>query len=514
MGARGVGTLTDAVPINSDSAELADYVGVLRRQKWPIIGVALAGALLGAVIGLQQPTTYTSTATVLIQPIAASPLERLSATQQALEIETERVLAQSLAVARIAAEQMDTDAPPRTLLERVAVTAPSEAQILHVSFTATDPENARDGAQAFADAYLEFRRGRAESVLTPLRESLEARVSDLESQFEATADELSDLDEEDGTRLAVEGRRDALVSRIISAQEQLAQLGLLNSDPGAVIAPASLPTAPGGPKVPMNVALGIGLGLFAGVLLGFLRDRTDDRVRDISSLRRVVPTAVLTPLPKKNVKAERGVALLNGADDLTAESYRRLRSHVLRLAEDSGVHNLMVGSPVETDDRTAVAANLAVVLAQAGKRVVVVGVDQRSPRIEDQFGLPEGVGLTEVLTGRATLADALQRVDGGGGRLRVMSRGSAAAALGDVLKGGAGQHLLDELRTSCDVVIFDAPPVLAGAEALELAAAGYVDAVLVVVESAVTELGMVVETVRQLEQANVPVMTATLLGRN
>jgi capsular exopolysaccharide synthesis family protein len=187
-----------------------------------------------------------------------------------------------------------------------------------------------------------------------------------------------------------------------------------------------------------------------------------------------------------------------------SEAYRTLRTSVLFTGMQRGVKALMVVSPTAGEGKTTTAANLAVSLADANKRVILISADLRKPRVHRFFGLENEVGLSSVLTGDARAWEALQdpKID----NLRVMASGPVPARPGELLQSEAMGELIAELREVADFVIVDTAPILLVADALALAP--LVEGVIFVADSEVTTRGAVAHAREQLEQVGAPIIGA------
>ena len=166
-----------------------------------------------------------------------------------------------------------------------------------------------------------------------------------------------------------------------------------------------------------------------------------------------------------------------------AEQYRQLRT---RLAHAEGANNLrtvLVTSPQKGEGKSLTSANLALTMAQElHRKVVIVEADLRKPSMQQLFGLPEGPGLTEYLSGAAGARDVMHFLPDH--NLTVIPAGSAAVNPAELLGSTAMRRLLDALRTRFDRVILDTPPVLPLADVAVLAP--LVDGALMVVRAGVT----------------------------
>jgi non-specific protein-tyrosine kinase len=164
------------------------------------------------------------------------------------------------------------------------------------------------------------------------------------------------------------------------------------------------------------------------------------------------------------------------------------------------------------EGKTATVVNLGVTLASAGRRVILLDLDLRRPRLGSFFGMPGNVGATSVLVGDAPLAQVLREVSIGDGvpHLQVLASGPVPANPAEALGSGRLTELLGQLQATADVVIIDAPPLLPVTDALVLA--GRVDGVLLVVAAEKTRRRTLGSAVELLRNAEAPVLGAVLNG--
>ena len=222
---------------------------------------------------------------------------------------------------------------------------------------------------------------------------------------------------------------------------------------------AGVPSFPYAPSGTRNALLGIVLGLIAGISTALLIDRFDTRLRGRAAIEEMSDASVLGTFASET---ESGSALL--LHDLEtysgrAESYRQLRTHLQFVGVDGGVRSVLVTSSMPGEGKSTTAANLAIVLAESGVRVLLVDADLRRPRVDQLFGLERSVGLTTVLTGRIDLADAVQQVSQSSD-LSVLTAGALPPNPSELLSSAAMERLLTEMNQQFDVVIIDSPPVV------------------------------------------------------
>jgi len=190
-----------------------------------------------------------------------------------------------------------------------------------------------------------------------------------------------------------------------------------------------------------------------------------------------------------------------------AEAFRTLRTNLIFAGLEQPLHTLLVTSPTAEEGKTATLANLAVVMAQGGRKTILVDCDLRRPRLHELFGLPIAPGFTDWITlGRddAPLALAASGVDG----LQLLPAGSPAAVPADLLTSRRLESLVAHLKSQADFVLFDAPPLLAVSDAALLAA--NLDGVLLAVSAGQTRRDHAQRAKELLEKINVRVVGAVL----
>ena len=186
------------------------------------------------------------------------------------------------------------------------------------------------------------------------------------------------------------------------------QLQSLSSD-FTIIAPATVPTEPFSPRTRHTLALAGSLGLVLGMVLAFLLEQLDTRVRDERQMAEMLGMSTLGHLPPltRRTPEGAGVQMLSNPSGPMAEAIRVLRGNLSFTGVDGDVRSVLVTSSIRTEGKSVTASNLAVSLALAGQRVVLVDADFRRPRIHTYMRVSNAVGLSSVLARRAELFDAV-----------------------------------------------------------------------------------------------------------
>ena len=491
--------------------DLREYIAILKARRWTILLVTML--VVGAAVGFSASQTplYTAQSRVLVE----IPLLETGA-PQLVNLETERQLVDSQTVATLARDALGIDTEIDALLGGLTVTAPPEAEVLEISYTSSDPAVARDAANAFADAYIAFKRDRQTETLASEREALEERIESTESQLaQLTADlEAAQADENDALTTTLENNRTSLIARIGVLQQQLDDLDASRGErvaSGEVIETADLPQSPSSPNYLTNALLGLFLGLALGVGLAFLRERLDNRFRGRDDVEKVTRAPVLATIPRFRPEKKSDTPALVVAvrpKGTTSEAYRSLRTNLLFITGMENAKSILVTSAQAGEGKTVTAANLAVVLAQAGNRVILVSADLRRPTLEKHFDIERDPGLSNWLAKRDGVDLWSLIKDPGIPNLRILPSGSIPPNPAELLTSKRFEGLIDMLEENADYVIVDSAPVLAVADSSIISAR--VGLTLVVISAGSTHRTAVQHAVTELNRVGSRIAGAIL----
>lgn len=181
---------------------------------------------------------------------------------------------------------------------------------------------------------------------------------------------------------------------------------------------------------------------------------------------------------------------------VAAEAYRMLRTNLQFTNPDRPLKSLLVTSPTVGDGKSTVTSNLAVSFAQAGRSVIVVNADLRRPSVHKMFQVPDGLGLTSVLVGQATVKEALR--DTHVPNVKLLTAGPMPPNPAELLESQRMRAVMDELNEYADLILYDAPPITVVTDAGLLAP--HVDGCMLVMSLGVTQRDMARIAVEQLER--------------
>ncbi len=494
--------------MEDDLRTLPDALSVIRRRWLTVLSFVVLGVVAGVALSLLQTPQYSATSSVVVQ----SPVSQITGSRalDREEVATQAEIVVSDAVAARVIDALDlANTTPDELTERVVAEPLPDRQIIEITATALTADEAADVANTFATTFVTVGQERAEEaqalVNTYYVERLgrtRNRIQDVRAQLAAAP--LNEL-------LGLRAQIDALTGRLTQLQTSL----LAANDPSRLLPQAEPldeavpPANPSQPDALRSGILGGVIGLVLGLLVAFLRERTDDVVRDGGQAEALVNAPVLGHVPRFDAGSQGRVVSLVSPFSPVAEAYRVLNANVRFLlaahahggatrrgARLTPAGAVMIASAAPNEGKTSLATNLAVTAARAGNRVVLVEADLRNPAISRLFGLDTPRGLSDLLIEGGTTADYL--LDVGVDNLLVLPAGSIPPNPAELLASPQAHELWSELRSLADLVILDTPPLLRVADGLEVAP--HVDAVVVTARYATTRKHELQAVSRRLTQ--------------
>lgn len=374
-----------------------------------------------------------------------------------------------------------------------------------------------DGARAASENYAALLEdysagiaswpGDERSTIDAAVESLRARIlGTLTSQVAGLADQKTALEEQ---KTALDGRlgelpeaelalaepmrqretRAKIVEFLLTSQQEATITAAATSAAAVLIDPAVPPRARTFPQATLVLIFGTLVGFLLGCGLALLHSHLRGALFTEAEVERVSGLSVIGSVPnylvgRTRIKgAKKGIRFLPMRDDPEspqAEAYRQIRAG-LRLAmtgEDS-LHTMAVTSSVPGEGKTVTNADLAMVFAASGKRVLLVDCDLRKPQVHNIFDIDRGPGFGEVLEGNANWRDCVR--SGLAAGVSVIPAGRCEARPGELLASNKAAPIIDELKAEYDLVVFDLPPAVVVADVANFA--NKLDAILLLYRS-------------------------------
>ena len=518
----------DTNSLNDNELDLRDYLGIIRKRKLLIAATAIAVMAIVISLTLLQTPVYRSGADVLLQARTSEQLlQQGSGRQDAAQtiVNTEIEVMKSRSV---------LDAVEKELGFRPAgaIAGRGETYVVAVTATSTDPDQAAEIANAYAETYVRVRREGQVNDLLAASEQVQEQLTGLDAETAALDERVKAIDfaiaaapneraadaariERDQIVNAQQPDRLSIANRRASYVEQLDQLrlssGLSKTGGARIVSQAVAPTSPFKPAPRRSVVIAMVLGLLIGVGLAFLREYLDDSISSREDLERAIPELdLLTVVPVFGDWKDRKTAKLVSVaspQSATAEAYRTLRTSMQFVGIDHTIKVTQVTSPNPGEGKSTTLANLGVQLSRTGRRVVLVDCDLRKPRLHEFFDVSNDVGFTSILLGDATVADALSPVKGER-NLVVVPSGPVPPNPSELLSAKRTQEVLQMLGEQADFVLVDSPPVLPVSDSLVLSR--LVDATILVIAAGATTRRGAHRAYEQLEQIDAPLIGVVL----
>ena len=468
--------------------EFRDYLAILRRRAWVIVAVTVL------VVGVAAAWSFTRNN----QYEASGSLVLTSTTSSGPDVDTQVRIIQSQAVHKLALDSFagagQVDAVQSGTSNSVAVNSTSE-----------DPRRASRTVNAHLDAYVAYLRAQA-------KQRYAAVSKDLQPQIDALQQQIASLDVQaalgaPADRVATQ--RANLNNQLTSLQARLQDLQVDAALAGRdveIVSRATPPSAWTSPNPRQDLLIALGAGLLLGVAVAFLLEFLDDSIRGREDLLAAAGSnhPIMGVIPTTR-SSRADVVSLSAPQSPAAEAYRSLRTAV-NFARLEGANCIEVSSPRSREGKTETVANLAVLAARAGQRVVVVDCDLRSPRVHEFFGISNDVGFTSVVHGEL-LSNALQRVPGVD-RLYVLPSGPIPPNPSELLATERCHEVLSSLQADDTLVIVDTPPLLVVTDAAALAPSA--GGILLVAAARVTRRKQVRQALEILRQVSAPLLGLVL----
>jgi capsular exopolysaccharide synthesis family protein len=447
---------------------LLDYLQVLGRRKVLVVATLLLVPVTAVAFSLRQTPVYQASAEVLLthqnirDAITGGTPPYIDPARDA---QTQAELARGQQVlARVIEAVPVANLTQAELMKSSSVSPTLGSDLLTFSVKNSNPALAKRLATAYANAFVGYQRVQD--------------VRSIETALAGVKDQLVQLE-------VADAKKTPSYKALVATQNQLTALAAAPPQSMKVASPAD--EAPKvAPRTVRNGLLAVCLGVIFALVVAFLSDALDTRVRSVDTIREVLGLRLLGRLaaPPARLAKSNGLVMLAEPASHDAEPFRILRASFDFANAEYGSRTVMFTSASDGEGKTTTVANLAVALARAGKRVILIDADLRRPSLHRVFDLDERPGLTDVELGEAKLAAALQSMDvtdptspHGSGALQVLPAGSQLHDPDELGAERAVGRIIEKVQNQVDLVLVDAAPLLVG-DAIALSA--YVDAVVVV----------------------------------
>ena len=301
---------------------------------------------------------------------------------------------------------------------------------------------------------------------------------------------------------------------ISKRQKEIDLSGLLRANNVRVLERAIRPGAPSSPRPMQNLMIALACGLGLGIVLAFAIETLDNTLKtqiDVETFLGV-PVLGLIPIigqgkldPKGKGKEgktddqvrDRDLGIFREPRSMAAECCRSIRTNILFMSPDHPVRTMVITSPSPQEGKTTTAINLAIAMAEAGGRVLLIDTDMRRPRLHRSFAVPNQVGISTLILGNSTLDDAIKHTDIP--NLDVLPCGPIPPNPSELLHTKRFAQVIEDCKTRYERIILDSPPTSAVTDPAVLG--NLADGVILIVKGASTTREAAAHARRQLVSA-------------
>lgn len=489
--------------------DIRSYFNIIRKWLWLIILSSILAGVAVYFYSRQQQPIYSSTATVFINQARSTTgradyadimtSERIARTYSSM-LQDWPTLDQAAITLGYSGGMKELR---RSNVLSVNASTVRDTQLVQVTVESSNPQLAAQLANILPEVFMQMNRTRQQQRFADTYEEVLSELTNAENDLEKTEiviDQLADTPENRNERDRLERlatRYQTTYNNLSKSLEDLRLAEAQTSDNIVLTTPAQPATSPIRPRVFNNTVLALVLGALLGLAIAFLIEYLDDTVKTPDQIRDFtgLPTLGTVVLLAGDTPNERLVARL-APKSLGAEAYRVLRTNLQFSSLDKTLTTLACTSAQPGEGKSTTIANLAVVMAQADKRVILVDADLRRPSIHRLLKLPNNVGLSTALLDKVRSPEVyLQDTDVP--NLRVMTTGPIPPNPAEMLNSARMHEMIEFLKAQADIVLFDTPPVLAVADTSILAS--QVDGTLLVLWTGRTRADLLVQASERLQ---------------
>ena len=485
--------------------DISVYIRPLLRWWWLIAAAIIVAAVSTFLTVLQQPDRYEAKTTLMIGRAINDP----NPTQG------EFYLAEQLAAAYAdIVEQEPIREATKTALElgqlpEYLARAVPQSQFIEIFVTDTDPLRAQVVANELANQLILQSPTGAGSEDQLRRDFVSRQLDDLQLQILQTNDEITELQENLGLINSASELQDtqnqitALQQKLFTLQTTYATL-LSNTQQGAsntlsIVDSADLPGYPVGPNKSLLILLAAGIGFILAAGAAYLLEYMDDTLKTTEEVSDELglPVIGLIGDTKESDVSKNGVYVSQNPRSPVAESYRQIRSNLNFLSVDKSLRTIMVTSPNIDAGKSSVSANLASIIAQGGKSVILVDADLRRPTLHEYFHLKNDCGLAGLFLNGLSMDEAVKSPENE--LFQVITSGHSPPNPSELLSSNGMDHILRRLKELFDFIIVDSPPSIVP-DTIDLGSK--VDGVLLVIRPGLTRKKIAKTMLEQFSMSN------------
>jgi len=504
--------------LDSDgSIDIRKYVFLIWQWLWLIFLIAALAGGLAFYISTRMVPIYATTTDLLVSEASSDRVsdydvvrtsERLALTYSDLMV-NEDILQEVI-------DKLSLQIVFEDLKDMVDIRTVRDTQIMKVTVEGTDPDQIANIANSIVSVFINRIYSIQAKRYASSIESLAVQLTEVEGKLKEVKSRLEVLDiltttptpageevpisphniEREGLE-AQELQYQLIYAELLTSYEQ-ARLAETQSSANIIqINEATAPLKPIRPNILLNTIVAVIAALMLSMSFILVLDSLNDTINTPDDVSRILGTSVLGVIFEH--KENSSVISQEDPFSLVSEAFRSLRTNLQFLNNNQEIKTILVTSPSQGSGKTLVSTNLAFMLAQSDKKVILVDVDLRRPTVHKKMNLPNENGITTALLNPDVSLYRLKKKTSAE-NLKVITSGNLPPNPSELLGSDRMKKIVEELKSKSGIVIFDAPPVLPVADAVAMST--LVDGVLLVLEPGVTTRTAARLTIQHLQRVN------------
>lgn len=308
----------------------------------------------------------------------------------------------------------------------------------------------------------------------------------------------------------VEGNRQMYDLVLRRAKETSLTTGLKSSNI-RIIDLADVPTGPVKPRVRLNILLALITGLTMGIGIAFFFEYLDNTLKTPDDIKQYLRVPFLGLVGHFKVSGDGSrkneLIVLGEPKSNISEALRNIRTNIIFASSGLDKKSILITSAVPGEGKTLICSNLAIVMAQMGKKVLLIDADMRKPRIHKLFNLEKDFGITDLLVGNRVKKKTIFE-DSPLKNLKIITSGTVPPNPSELLGSQRMKTLIAKMKERFDIILFDSPPVVSVTDPAVLST--IVDGVVLVAKAGATGKDVVQKSLDQLSEVGVKVLGVVL----
>jgi capsular exopolysaccharide synthesis family protein len=497
-------------PEQTDSSfDIMEYVHLFWSWAWLILLAGIVAGITAFFISSSQIPLYESSTRLLVSnPPSISNVDNNSMITSYTMPTTYSEMVMDSPVLQGVIDKLKLNTTIEELKRHISVSLIRDTQILLVTVSDISPTRAADIANTLAEIFSEHIRELHSQRYASSKEGIANQVADLSQKISDTNKALANSNS-DSEHIQLEARLTEytrLYSDMVMTYEEV-RLSEAQTSSNVVVTEPGMPNnIPVSPHTSINTMLAalVGMLMVSGAIfiIGFL----DDTIKNPEELQRKFNIPILGVIARHEIVEGKPISEAEPRSPV-AESFRALRTNITFSSVDATLRRIVITSPTPQDGKSTIAANLAVVMAQSEKKIVLIDADLRRPKLHHYFGLLNRFGLSDLFVQPVdNIGEALQPTSSV--RLAVITSGSLPPNPSELLTSQRMGTILEKLMQGFDTILIDTPPILSVTDAAALTQA--VDGVILVAKPGTTKMSDFRQSIETLKAVKANILGVVL----